>query len=136
MSDNGHPAGLPSLRIERPTRRAGSVVHPAERALLESVARVFEEVQANGIVLGVPPPPLTAEVLAGMRRRLALEAWEADELTGESPLGALHTEHNGWGPPLEPSPELPRQILAIDTIDFLIGAMGSDDVLVWEGHAR
>lgn len=123
------------LRIERnepsdeSMEGASQMCESATRALIEVLENLDGEQRA---LFPEPPSRQSRSAVEGLVRCLSEEAWKRGNLAGESPVSALHTEHSGWGPPLEESSGVPWLVLAADVLDFITCAMGLDDELVWE----
>jgi len=118
------------LKIERPTREPSEGWHSCERRVLEAAVRALSEVQDNVKGLALLPPPESAQALRKKAQELAQMAMKNDALTSESPEGALHHEHSGWGLPISEAPAIPRELLAADVLDFLASVLGSGDRIV------
>ena len=99
--------------------------------LLESASNALTEAQANlthhDLAQG---RTLSHGQVVKLSRRLALEAWEADELPGEAPIEPLHDEVSGWVGSGIDSVRIPWLLLAVDVLDCIALLMGPRDHLI------
>lgn len=124
-----------NLVITRETIEISESQRKIESFALASIARTLIEAQENCDFgsLAFWPPPQTRQGIVCLVLRLKQELLRKESLTSESPGEWLHEEFSGWGAVGDVAASRPREVAAIDVLEFLIALLSDTDGLEVHG---
>lgn len=119
------------LSINRDTFELSAVQKQTEESTLASIARCLLDINLNKEeqAEAIWPPPETRPQIMALILRLKESVIQATALTKESPGEWLHEDCSGWGARDDEAAARPRELVAIDVLEFLAALMSDTDTL-------